>query len=110
MARSATLYDDGRILCDDEGLTIRLYYLWGAKRIPYQRIRAATSFQLGALRGKWRIWGSGDLTHWYNLDGTRPRKATGIDLDLGRHTHPCITPDDPSKVLAIIESHSSKGS
>jgi hypothetical protein len=105
VARSAALYDDGRVLCDDEGLTIRFYYLWGAKRIPYRRIRAATSFRLGALRGKWRIWGSGDLTHWYNLDPQRPKKDVGIDLDVGRHVHPCVTPDDAPSVLRIITEH-----
>ena len=102
------LYDDGRIRCDDEGLVIGWYYLWGAKRIPYRRIRAATPFDLGILRGSLRIWGSTDLTHWYNLDGARTRKTTGIDLDLGRHVHPCITPNDPAEVLRLIEAHSPK--
>ncbi len=105
VASSPALYDDGRIFCDDEGLTIRWYYLWGAKRIPYRRIRAATTFTLGALRGKWRIWGSGDLTHWYNLDTTRPHKETGINLDIGRRARPCITPDDPQRVIDIIAAH-----
>ena len=101
----ASLYDDGRIRCDDEKLTIRWYYLWGAKRIRYRRIKTATPFKLRVTRGKWRVWGSGDLRHWYNLDPTRPTKVTGIELDLGRWARPCLTPDDPQRVLDIISQH-----
>lgn len=99
------LYDDGRISCDDDGITIRWYYPWGAKRIPYRAIHSARSFTLRAVRGKWRIWGSGDFQHWYNLDGNRPSKQTGIELDLGRNVLPCITPDDPDAVSRVIEEH-----
>jgi hypothetical protein len=60
----AVLNDDGRIACDDEGITIRWYYLWGAKRIPSRAIRSAKTLPLKPIRGKWRVWGSGDLVHW----------------------------------------------
>jgi hypothetical protein len=102
------LYDDSRIACDDDGVVIRWYYLWGHKRIPYRMIRSATTYPLGAVRGKWRLWGSGDFTHWYNLDGNRPRKATGIQIDVGGRVRPCITPDDPQAVARIITEHIGK--
>ena len=35
-------YDDGRILCDERGLVIRWYGLFGGKKVPYDRIRSAT--------------------------------------------------------------------
>ncbi|HLG67198.1 MAG TPA: hypothetical protein VKV36_04925 [Acidimicrobiales bacterium] len=105
MTESQALYDDGRIACDDEGITIRWYYLWGARRIPYRAIRAVRTYPLSLARGKWRIWGSGDLAHWYNLDRTRPTKQTGIEIDLGRRIVPCITPDDAAAVTHIIEEH-----
>ena len=98
----ATLYDDGRITCDDDGVTIGWYYPWGAKRIPFGAIRSATPFQLRAVRGKWRLWGSGDLRHWYHLDPSRPRKERGIELDTGGHVRPCITPDDVEAVSRIL--------
>jgi hypothetical protein len=104
----STLYDDGRIACDQDGLTIRWYYPWGRKRIPFRTIRSATTFPLGALAGKWRIWGSGDFVHWYNLDTTRPNKEIGIELDTGHRVHPCITPDDPAAVSRIIDEHTSR--
>ncbi|MHB8681774.1 MAG: PH domain-containing protein [Acidimicrobiales bacterium] len=98
-------YDDGRIACDDEGVSIRWYYLWGRRRIPYARIRSIATYPLSAVRGKWRIWGSGDFVHWYNLDADRPRKTTGIEIDLGRRVKPCITPDDPDAVAGLISAH-----
>jgi hypothetical protein len=100
-----TLYDDGRVACDDEGLLIRWYYLWGGKRIPYDAIQSVKTYALAPLRGKWRIWGSGDFVHWYNLDGNRPNKETGIELDVGGSCRPCITPDDVDEVVRIITEH-----
>jgi len=105
MKNESPLYDDGRIVCDDERVTIRWYYLWGEKRIPFSSIRSIKTFPLRTVRGKWRIWGSGDLVHWYNLDGNRPNKETGIEFDTGGRIHPCITPDDVETVARIIEEH-----
>ena len=100
-----TLYDDGRIACDHEGITIRWYYPWGHKHIPYRAIRSVRTYPLGGVRGKWRIWGSGDLVHYYNLDGNRPKKQTGVEIDTGGRVRPCITPDDPEAVAGIIAQH-----
>lgn len=99
------LYDDGRIACDDAGITIRWYYLWGAKRIPYGAIRSVTERPLTRVRGQWRIWGSGDLVHWYNLDAGRPGKQVALELDVGRRVKPTITPDEPETVRRILDEH-----
>ena len=95
-------YDDGRIILDDSSITIRWYYPWGSKQIAYRDIRAVTPFELSPVRGRWRLWGSGDLVHWYNLDRDRPRKTSGIELDLGGHIRPCITPDDSETVAGLL--------
>jgi hypothetical protein len=105
MTKRTARYDDGRIACDDTGLTIRWYYLWGSKRIPYRAIRSSRTYPLGVVRGKWRIWGSGDFVHWYNLDTSRPRKQTGIEIDTGGRVRQCITPDDVDAVAQIIADH-----
>lgn len=105
MTSNAAVYDDGRIACDDNGITIRWYYLWGSKRIPYRAIRSAKTYTLTPMRGKRRLWGSADFKHWYNLDGSRPGKETGIELDLGGNFVPCITPDDVEAVSKIIAVH-----
>ena len=107
MHEGRALYDDGRIACDDRGLVVRWYYLWGAKRIPYSTIRSVSKRPMNPARGKWRIWGSGDFVHWYNLDGTRPGKTVELELDTGGTIRPVITPDEPDKVAAIIGERTS---
>ncbi len=99
------LYDDGRISCDETAVIIGWYYPWGRKRVPYATIRGVTERRLSGVRGRWRVWGSGDLVHWYNLDGNRPRKTVALELDTGRRVRPVITPDDPAAVAAIIAEH-----
>ena len=98
-------YDDGRIACDDTALVIRKYYPWGSKRIPYAGIRSVTRRPLTELTGKWRIWGSTDLVHWWNLDPGRPKKEVALEIDCGRRIVPTITPDDPEAVERILAEH-----
>ncbi|HEX9065966.1 MAG TPA: hypothetical protein VF843_12735 [Streptosporangiaceae bacterium] len=105
MTRGASLYDDGKISLDDDGITIRWYYLWGTKRIPYRAIRSATTYKLTPLHGQRRIWGSGDMVHWYNLDAARPGKTTGIEISTGGTVRVCITPNDVEAVSRIIAQH-----
>jgi hypothetical protein len=101
-----TTYDDGRIACDDTGIAIRWYHVWGgAKHIRYDDIRKVTERPLTRFRGRWRLWGSGDFTHWYNLDVTRRKKDVALDLDVGGRVRPVLTPDDPAAVLAVLAEH-----
>jgi hypothetical protein len=99
---STAFYDDGRIVCDEDGVRVRWYYPWGDKSIPYRTIRSVTKRPLTRWWGKWRLWGSGDLVHWYNLDRTRPNKDTALALDTGGRVRPTITPDDPDSVVRIL--------
>ncbi len=103
------LYNDGRIACDDEGVIVGWYYLWGQKKIPYTSIRSISRRPLSPLRGKWRLWGSGDFVHWYHLDGKRPKKQTALEIDTGGRVRPTITPDDPEAVERIVTEHLTTG-
>jgi hypothetical protein len=69
--------------------------------IPYTSIRSVESRPLSDVR-KWRIWGSGDFVHWWNLDRERPRKDVVLELDTGGRIRSLITPDDPSTVAGIL--------
>jgi hypothetical protein len=100
---SAT-YDDGSIRCDEQALSIRRYYPWGTKRIPYTSIKSVDTLPLTGLQKvrRWRLWGSGDFVHWWNLDLQRPSKSTALVIDVGRRVRPTITPDDPTEVARIL--------
>jgi hypothetical protein len=103
-----TLYDDGGIACDDRGVVIRRYFPWGGeKRVPYTDIRAVEAVPLTGLAKlrRWRIWGSGDFRHWWNLDTRRPRKDLALVLHTGGRVLPTITPDDPTEVRRILAAH-----
>ena len=97
-------YQDAGIRCDDDGVTIRRYYPWGAKQIGYDSIRSVAQLPLtGANKvRRWRFWGSGDFLHWWNFDPHRRRKGVALVLDVGRRVRPTITPDDPEAVARIL--------
>jgi hypothetical protein len=101
---AGVLYDDGTIVCTKSELVIGRYYLWGAKRIPYKRIRSVERLPPLRVR-RWRIWGSGDFVHWWNLDRRRPSKDTALVLDVGTRIRPTITPDDPDAVEQVLAAH-----
>jgi hypothetical protein len=99
-------YKDRWIECTDDAIQVRGYYFpWGTKRIPYASIKSLDRFTMSALRGKGRIWGSGDLRHWANLDWRRPRKSVGFFVNLGRHVVPFLTPDDPDAFEQALRPH-----
>src|ERR1035441_8540926 len=91
----ADLYQDRWIICSEDEIRVRWYYLWGAKRITYRSIRRLKRVQLTLIRGKARIWGTANPRYWASLDPTRSTKQTAFILDLGRFVHPFLTPDDP---------------
>ena len=99
------IYDDGLVACTDTAVIVRRYYPLGAKTIPYGAIRSVTRRPLSGVRGKWRIWGSGDFVHWWNLDTHRPRKDTALEIHTDGRIVPTITPDDPDAVERIITEH-----
>ncbi|MBV9661743.1 MAG: hypothetical protein JO337_11355 [Acidimicrobiales bacterium] len=104
-----TTYDDGRITCDENGLTIGWYYPWGAKHIRYSSIRAVERLSLTGVNQvrRWRIWGSGDFVHWWNLDPGRTDKDLALVLDVGRRIRPTITPNDAEAVERIVRERMS---
>ena len=103
---SVSEYKDRWIECTERAVLVRGYYFpWGTKRIPYAQIRSLDRFAMTALRGKGRIWGSGDLRHWAHLDPRRPTKSVGFFLDVGRRVIPFLTPDDPEVFERALRAH-----
>lgn len=100
------IYDDGKVACDDTGLVIRRYYPWGSKHVPYSSIQEVSRLPIRIRR--WRLWGTGDFRHWWNLDLHRPKKGVALELDTGHWIRPTITPDDVEAVEAIIRERSAR--
>jgi hypothetical protein len=100
-------YDDGGVACTEDALVIRRYYFpLGDRRIPYAKIGQARRVPLTSMRGRYRIWGSGDLVHWFNLDPRRPEKSAAFIIQVAdRRIRPVITPDDPDSVAAELTAH-----
>jgi hypothetical protein len=97
-------YDDGRISCTSSGLVLRMYYPWGSKHIAYGDIHSVQFRRIGTWSGQWRIWGSGDLKHWFNLDPGRTKKTSALVIDLDRRVLPVITPDDTDRVVSVLRA------
>ena len=100
-------YDDGRIALTGDELVIRAYYFpFGAKHIRYADISQVKRVPLTSIGGRYRIWGSSDLHHWFSFDPGRPGKSTALFIELaGKGTVPVITPDQPDEVAAELAAH-----
>jgi len=98
------LYDDGTILCDDTGITIRWYYFpFAINVIEYARIVQARERSMGWNDREAAPLGSATCSTGYNLDWRRPRKETAIVIDqaVGKSGHhpgePRPRPVDPER-------------
>jgi len=98
------LYADGVLSLDDRGVTIRRYYfpLAAAKHISYHGVRRVEVRPMNWLTGKGRLWGTGDPRYWLPLDMRRPAKQILLCFDLGRRVKPCVSPDDPDRVIELL--------
>lgn len=105
------LYEDAGLLLDEDGITIRRYYfpLAAPKRVAYNKIRGVRAKPMSRASGKGRIWGTSNPRYWFPLDGARGSKQTLLILELGRWVRPCITPEDPDKVIALLKTRVKAG-
>jgi hypothetical protein len=101
---SEALYEDAGLRLDEDGITIRRYYFpWaGPKRIAYKQVRQIHPELMTWLSGKGRIWGTAHPRYWFPLDTQRVSKRTLLVLDIGRQVRPCVTPDDPDRVIELL--------
>lgn len=103
-------YNDGRIECGADGLRIHMYYFpAGTKRIDYAKVRDVRRVDISAFTGRARIWGTANPRYWANLDPARPRKKSGLVLDVGGFVKPLITPDDVDAVETVLRERAKLG-
>jgi hypothetical protein len=102
----AALYEDAGLTLDEDGISIRRYYFPFAtpKRIAYRDIKGIKAHPMGWNSGKARFWGSGDPRFWFPLDVQRGQKHTLLILDVGSWVRPCITPEDPDRVIGLLKT------
>ena len=103
-------YRDANIECTPKVLRVHWYYFpLGTKNIPYTSIKGIRRVVLSTLRGKGRIWGTGNFKYWANLDVRRPTKKFGFILDVGKSVKPFVTPADPDAFEAVIRERCGLG-
>ena len=105
------LYQDDRMILDDQGITITSYLYPGNRRhIPYATISDYNVIELGPFSGRHRLVGLGVRRprHFFHWDRTRSTKTRSIALDAGRLLHPVISPDDLDRVVQLLDEHAAK--
>lgn len=103
-------YNDGRVRCTADGVVLRGYYFpWGSKTIANDAIRGIRRVEMGAMRGRARIWGTANPGLWANFDPARPKKKFALILDLGKKVQPFVTPDDVDAAEALIRDRAHLG-
>jgi hypothetical protein len=105
----AESFKEEGIVCHETLVEIRRYYPWFSKRIPYSSIKGVQRINLTALRGCGRLWGSLNPGYWANLDMNRPRKRSGLVLDVGKHVKPYITPNDTDALETLLRERAGLG-
>ena len=98
------LYEDAGLVLDDDGITIRRYYflLSVPKRVAYNKIRGIRAKPMSWASGKGRFLGAVKPRYRLPRDVHRASKQTLLILELGRWIKPCITPEDPARVIALL--------
>ena len=103
-------YDDGIIKCDVVGVEIRRYYFpSGTKHVKSGEIKGLARLEMSALKGKLRIWGTGNFKIWANLDTKRPHKEVAFIIDNGKSVKPFVTPSDPDAFEAVVRERAGLG-
>jgi hypothetical protein len=100
------LYEDAGLVLDEDGITIRRYYflLSVPKRVAYNKIRGIRAKPMSWAKDKGRFLGAFNPRYRLPRDVQRATKQTLLILELGRWVKPCITPEDPAKVIALLKT------
>lgn len=100
----SVIYEDKYVICDDDAITIKLYYFpVGSKRIAYNSIRSIKERNLAINAGKIRLWGMDFAPEWFHWDLERPQKSKCIVIDEGEWIKAAITPENHQSVLNILQ-------
>jgi len=101
------LYRDRLVCITTSSITFFRYSfpLLSRKEVPFSDIDYVEARKPSLTNGKWRIWGSGNLTTWFPLDGARPsRDRIFVASLVGRRMKIGFTVEDSARVAALLRS------
>jgi hypothetical protein len=99
------IYADRLVRMTDDGITFHRYYFpfLTCKRVVYANIDHIDVETPALTNGKWRIWGSGNLTTWFPLDTGRPSRDRIFIATLNNQcTKIGFTVEDSATVIRIF--------
>jgi hypothetical protein len=100
------IYEDRLVQISNDSILIKNYYfpLIGSKRVPFKKIEFVTAEKPSLLKGKFRIWGTGNFVTWYPLDFARPSRDRIFIINLlGKTIRVGFTVNNSETVLRILE-------
>jgi hypothetical protein len=102
---ASLIYADRLIHMSDDNITFLRYYFpfLAGKQVAYASIDHIDVEQPTLTNGKWRIWGSGNLSTWYPLDTGRPSRDRIFIATLNnQRTRIGFTVEDSAKVIRVL--------
>ncbi len=100
------VYEDRLVKISNDSILIKNYYfpLIGSKRVPFNKIESVTAEKPSLMKGKFRIWGTGNFVTWWPMDFARPtRDKVFIINRLGKTIQIGFTVNNSETVLRILE-------
>ena len=99
------IYKDRLIAITSDSILFKNYYFPGtSKRVPFDKINSVAVEHASLSTGKWRIWGTRDLTTWYPLDILRPKRDEIFLMSLvGKKVRIGFTTENTEAVRHILE-------
>ncbi len=99
------IYKDKLIVITANSILFKNYYFPGtSKRVPFEQINSVAVEHASISTGKWRFWGTRDLTTWYPLDIRRPKRDEIFLMSLvGKKNRIAFTTENSEAVRHILE-------
>lgn len=101
-----TLYEDKLIKITNQSILLKKYYFptLKSKNIPNIAIDYIKVVKPTLLTGKFRYWGTTDLTRWFPMDFLRSKRDAIFILNRkNKRILVCFTVEDAQKVKEILE-------
>jgi len=101
------IYSDGLVEITTDNILLRKYYFptFTSKIIEISDIDFVEVVKPGLFTGKYRIWGTGDFTHWFPLDLARSKRdSIFIVHRKGKKMLIGFTVEDSNTVKSILKN------